>query len=289
MPSCDRCGRFFNSWPAYDQHIANSPRHNICDQCDIDFPTWVGLKEHWVQSPNHNYCQYCNEHFYDEEDLEDHFQNAHAYCPTCRRVFKDGVGLREHYRQSEQHHYCAPCDRLFNSASNLNSHLNSSVHRPKDVKCPFKCGAAFVSRSALVLHLENGACTSGVNRNLVNRYVRQYDTSNVITDPARMIAGSGSSGDITYIASERSWNGSGYECYLCHNTYQTLAVLNRHLASPRHQDRIYICRGPSCSARFNTLSGLVQHIESGRCGVARFKTVQNAMDSLLGQMGRLTM
>jgi hypothetical protein len=32
----------------------------------------------------------------------------------------------------------------------------------------------------------------------------------------------------------------------------------------------------------------VQHIESEKCGVSRFRAVQNAMDSVLGQVGRLT-
>ncbi|KAJ7741718.1 hypothetical protein B0H16DRAFT_1890454 [Mycena metata] len=47
--------------------------------------------------------------------------------------------------------------------------------------------------------------------------------------------------------------------------------LNRHLASPRHQSKIY----PFL-------------IESERCGVSEFKVVQNTMDDLMGKMRRLT-
>ncbi|KAF8204120.1 hypothetical protein BJ912DRAFT_941995 [Pholiota molesta] len=287
---CDRCDRYFNSWNAYDQHLANSARHNECIDCNLDFTTWNGLKEHWVQSPHHSYCQYCGTHFDYDDDLDDHYTNAHDFCQSCRIVFKNDVGLKEHYRQSQRHHYCAPCDRLFNSENNLRAHLNSSVHRPKDVTCPFGCGGKFVSRAALVLHLESGSCTSGIDRNAVNRYVRQYDTNNVITDPARLLtSGSGSSNQtVQYIATSASWNGNGFECYLCHNTYRSLNALNQHLASPRHQDQIYLCRGPSCGQRFSVLSALVQHIESEKCGVSRFRAVQNAMDSVLGQVGRLT-
>lgn len=169
-------------------------------------------------------------------------------------------------------------------------HLDSSIHRPKDVICPFKCGSSFVSRSALVLHLENGACKSGMNRASVDRYVREHDRHNIITDPSRMIAGpSGIAENVTLIATERSWNGSAWECCLCYSTYRTHKALNQHLASPRHKDKIYICRGHECNKRFPSLSGLVQHIESNKCGVARFKSVQNAMDSMLGQMGRITL
>ncbi|KAF8971851.1 hypothetical protein BDZ97DRAFT_1693153 [Flammula alnicola] len=291
MPSCNRCDRYFSSWQAYHQHVANSSNHNLCGNCELDFPTWIGLKEHFVQSPRHDYCQYCDAHFDDDKELEHHYQTSHSFCSQCWKVFENEIGLQEHYRQSERHHYCPPCDKLFLSASNLNSHLNSAIHRPKDVRCPFRCGGQFVSRSALVLHLENGACSSGVDRATVNKYVRQYDTNNVITDPARLLAGgSGSANqDIRYYATAASWNGSGYECCLCHLVYRSLPALNQHLGSPKHQDKIYLCRGPSCGLRFTTLSALVQHIESEKCGVAKFKAVQNAMNGMLGQMGRLTM
>ena len=168
-------------------------------------------------------------------------------------------------------------------------HLNSSVHRPKDVICPFRgCDRTFVSRSALVLHLEEGACRSGIDRATINRYVRQYDKNNIITDPSRLLTSGADSDNTKYYATERSWNGYRYECYLCHSSYASLVSLNRHLASPIHHDKIYICPASSCRSRFTTLSALCQHIESEKCGVSKFKAVQHTMDSLLGQMGRLT-
>ncbi|KAJ7511592.1 hypothetical protein B0H11DRAFT_1952170 [Mycena galericulata] len=286
MAYCDRCQRYFNNYPALDQHERNSPNHHICEDCGIDFPSWRGLKEHYVQSRAHDYCQHCDSHFDDTRELEFHYQNSHDYCVKCRKFFKNALGLHEHYRQSELHHYCAPCQRIFQSASNLNSHLNSALHRPKDVPCPGKgCGLAFVSRSALILHLESGSCASGADRQTINRYVRQYDTNNVITNPARLLTG----GEVTtYLATSAAWNGSAYECYLCHGGYRSLAALNQHLASPRHQEKMYVCPLSTCRAPFPTLSGLCQHIESERCGVSKFKVVQNTMDDLVGKMRRLT-
>ena len=256
MTYCERCDRHFGSWSAFYRHKADSSRHNNCDTCSKDFTTWRGLKEHWVQSPLHPYCQRCDEHFEDFDELEDHYENSHHYCSRCERIFNNEYGLEEHYRQSSLHHYCSPCKKDFQSASNLKSvcqchpnlidirvmfadppllqHLNSSVHRPRDVTCPFRgCGRAFVSRSALVLHLEEGACRSGIDRTTINRYVRQYDTSNIITDPSRLLTSGTSSDNTKYYASGRSWNGHGYECYLCHSTYTSLASLNQHLARDR--------------------------------------------------------
>ncbi|KAJ6460274.1 hypothetical protein C8R45DRAFT_912779 [Mycena sanguinolenta] len=287
MPECDRCSRYFNSYSALRQHEQNSPHHHICNHCDKDFATWTALEQHYVNSPRHDYCQRCEMHFDDSDELEEHYVDGHHYCSTCRKFFQNEYGLYEHYRQSALHHYCASCKRLFRSASNLTSHLNSSLHRPKDVPCPGKgCGLAFVSRSALLLHLESGTCESGADRPTINRYVREYDTQNVITHPSRLIAGPGD--NTTYKATARSWNGTAYECYLCHGEYRTLVSLNQHLASPRHQAKLYMCPLSVCREPFTTLSGLCQHIESERCGVAKFKVVQRTMDNLMGQMRRLT-
>lgn len=133
----------------------------------------------------------------------------------------------------------------------------------------------------MILHLESGSCRSGVNRRVVDTFVREYDRNNVITNPARLLTGGDSNSDITYIATEASWNGSSYECYFCHSSFRSLTSLNQHLASPRHQTRNYYCHFASCRQQFTTLSGLCQHVESERCGVAKFSQVRRAIDRVL--------
>ncbi|KAH9058050.1 hypothetical protein EDB87DRAFT_1532298, partial [Lactarius vividus] len=68
-------------------------------------------------------------------------------------------------------------------------------------------------------------------------------------------------------ATERSWNGRAYECFLCHSMSNTLDSLNRHLKSPAHGQKIYRCPKLDCRIKFVTLSGLCQHVERGTCGV----------------------
>ncbi|KAI5994886.1 hypothetical protein F5J12DRAFT_856392 [Pisolithus orientalis] len=285
MSYYDRCDRDFPSDHAYRRHIRDSPSHNLCDDCGTDFSSWRGLKEHWVQSPDHDYCQYCDEHFPAWSYLIDHYRNHHGYCETRNRIFKNENGLHEHNRQSHQDRYCVSCRRIFRSENNLNSHLNSSIHKPKDVKCPL-CDMAFVSKSAVILHLESGSCQSGVNRQKVNQYVRQMDRSNVITNPSRLLTG-GDDTTVDYIASERSWNGQAYECVLCHSRFAALLDLNRHLASPRHQDKIYKCPLGSCGIHFCTLSALCQHVESESCGIMKIQVVRHTLDNMLSGISRI--
>ncbi|KAG6811273.1 hypothetical protein H0H92_008267 [Tricholoma furcatifolium] len=145
----------------------------------------------------------------------------------------------------------------------------------------------------MLLHLEAGTCVSGVTRRIVDNTVREWDRNNLITDPRRMIAGPSSSFSntldttTTYYATAAAWNGSRYECYLCHSGFTTLHGLNQHLASPRHQQGVYVCPQATCRASFKTLSGLCQHVESERCGVHRFREVRGAMDVIVGRVGLL--
>ncbi|KAG6856824.1 hypothetical protein H0H87_000297 [Tephrocybe sp. NHM501043] len=144
----------------------------------------------------------------------------------------------------------------------------------------------------MLLHLESGTCVSGITRRIIDTKVRELDRSNIITDPSRMIRSSLTSDpytNTTYYATSAAWNGAAWECYLCHGTYRSLPALNQHLASPRHQDKIYICPASLCRTRFTTLSALCQHIESERCGVHKFSQVKTAMDGIVGHMSRLTM
>ncbi|TFK42097.1 hypothetical protein BDQ12DRAFT_677641 [Crucibulum laeve] len=290
MAYCERCDRFFSNQRALWQHKDNSGNHNRCEDCNFDSHTWVGLKRHWIKSSRHSYCERCNEHYSSDAELYDHYDEKHDYCRKCNRLFVNQYGLDEHYRQSPTHHYCAPCKRHFSSESNLQSHMNSSAHKQKSVMCWKGCGLGFVSNSAMILHMESGNCRSGMNRATVNEVVRQYDRNNDITNPSRMLTGASSNEVITYYAGNKAWNGYGYECYLCQGTYRTLVILNQHLASSRHQDKIYFCppRLSTCRQKFTTLSALCQHIESEKCSVYRFKVVGDVMDGMMNKMRMLT-
>ncbi|EKM52223.1 uncharacterized protein PHACADRAFT_260453 [Phanerochaete carnosa HHB-10118-sp] len=292
MAYCNRCDRYFSSDDALWQHERMSSRHWICHDCGKDFPSERGLTQHYVQSPRHHYCQRCDSHFDTPYDLQDHYVSDHWYCSLCNKIFDSKLGLQEHNRQS--HWYCATCGRSFASENNLMQHKRT--HLPKTVQCPGRnCTRAFASHADLVLHWESGTCPSGVTRQLVNDTAAKNDRYRLITDARRLIQGPDGGytprGSVTTWATQASWNGSAYECVLCHCTYPKLARLNEHLQSPVHDERMYKCPTAleGCAAQFRTLSAVVQHIESGKCGVRKFqRQIQGVMDDLTSSMHRLT-
>lgn len=306
---CDDCDKDFSSWTGLQQHYVQSPRHHYCQRCDRHFSTYnglmnhcdavhyfcmfhrkhfnsaEGLRQHYIKSGDHYYCTVCDTLLGDEEDFIEHGEEeyGHYLCRDCVMIFDSEDELMDH--NDCLHYFCRACNRLFRSAANLQAHLNSNLHAARNFKCPGRaCGKSFVSISALILHAESGTCPSGVTRAQVDAFVARKDRRNVITNPNRMIKGPDGSQrppeETEYWATQRSWNGWAYECFLCAAEFNTLGSLNAHLKSPRHRSLIYRCPQSSCGMQFRVLSALSQHVESGSCGVRKHRQVQNLMDQL---------
>ncbi|SRR6266478_767502 len=193
------------------------------------------------------------------------------------QYFDDYAELQEHDR--DVHTYCTDCKRGFQSESNLRHHLSSRIHQPANLRCPGRgCNRSFVSPAALTLHFESGTCPSGTTREQLNRL-------ELLTGP---LGSNEPPAPSTIWATERSWNGVAFECFLCNSEFRTLAQLNRHLKSPRHEDKIYRCPKEDCRIEFSTLSGLCQHVEGGSCGVRMFRQVRDTMDSFTRGFNLLT-
>ncbi|OCH85172.1 hypothetical protein OBBRIDRAFT_798460 [Obba rivulosa] len=244
MAYCDRCERSFVSQQALQQHEEDSNMHNACTTCGTDFPERSRLVQHWLQSPHHDYCKRCDEHFESRDDLTDHLEDEHCYCSVCDRIFDHERGLREHRRQSHPDLYCVSCERMFRAENSLKQHLGSAIHKDKAYDCPGQhCNKSFASPAALMQHWESGACPSGVTREIVKRGASALDR--LITDRMRTIAmdylRTSTTNTVRAIAAEPwvaelAWNGSAYECYMCHRTYASSRALANHVQSPAHSD-----------------------------------------------------
>jgi len=187
---------------------------------------------------------------------------------------------------------CTPTAPTANGASqngsNIRHHLNSKLHQPAIYLCPGRgCNKSFVSPAALTLHLESGTCPPlpvRMTREQLNRFVVRADTNNYITIPSPRLLTEPlgwneppPSESATTWATERSRNGDVYECFLCNRTFRTLAQLNQHLNSSRHEEKTYKCPKTDCGSEFVTLSGFCQHVEGGSCGVRMFRRVRYTM------------
>ena len=185
------------------------------------------------------------------------------------------------------------CDRSFQSESNLRYYLNSKVHRPAGVRCPGRvCNKSFVSHSALVLHFELGTCPSPITREQLNRLL-VAPTRTTTSNPNRLLTGPMGRYEpprlaVTW-ATDQSWNGYGYQCFLCNRTSDALVRLDQHLKRPFHGHKIYRCPKSDCWIGFVTLSGLCQHVEGGSCGVMMFRQARDVMDGLTRGLNALAM
>ncbi|GJE90114.1 hypothetical protein PsYK624_062370 [Phanerochaete sordida] len=283
---CQKCKKAFVTAGALASHKADSPMHCYCTQCDREFASWQARTAHYRDHAAHHYCDVCILHFADEDALDIHFEDEHLYCRVCNE-FYDSQEDRDAEHDVQPHLYT----RGLNTEVEYTDYART--HIPKAVHCPARgCDRAFALPGDLLQHLESGGCRGGVTRRAVDAAVVAYDRARVITNAARLTAGP--SGALVppqepaaVWATVDAWNGSAFECCVCHRTFAALPRLNQHLASPAHAEELYRCPTAygGCGAHFRTLSALVQHVEGAACGVARFKkAVHSVMDALTQDM-----
>lgn len=94
--------------------------------------------------------------------------------------------------------------------------------------CPF-CTRGFTTATGVAHHIEAGACPNApnINRDALYELIRAKDPYGLITK--KLIGWMGSA---TYEVTNKTWNGSGYECYFCPRSFRTLHGLNQHTNSP---------------------------------------------------------
>lgn len=182
----------------------------------------------------------------------------------------------------------------------------SSSHVEANIPCPTGCGKAFISYYAAMFHLESGGCASGITRQRINYYIRKWDNAGLITTgrpalPAPPSCASRSRRPQRHVATEASWSPTdqAYKCYFDSRLFSTLTSLNQHLSSAVHTyttstnlagDKLYHCPNKfRCGKEILTLSGLMQHIEMGNCGVKTMGGVEETIDAVMGRMNRMTL
>lgn len=162
-------------------------------------------------------------------------------------------------------------------------HSSSPVHKTQDFECPL-CPKRFKTASSISLHIESGACHK-FSRGQVTAAAHALKIVPTISISRRIE--DGTPRVVSYYVTERAFNGTAYECYLCHRTFHTLGALNSHVSSPVHDANEFRC--PKCEGEYKLISGLMQHIESEGCGIARFQAVGDFARDLTDQFKRRLM
>ncbi|KZV84210.1 hypothetical protein EXIGLDRAFT_588628, partial [Exidia glandulosa HHB12029] len=192
-----------------------------------------------------------------EAEILSHYGVKHSHCHFCRFFFKDEEELHVHRAQRHRSVYCVDCRRLFIAPANLDAHLRSYRHTVKDVRC-YGCYKTFVSRAAMVAHIEMNTCASGLTRAKLDaaaRGLRSIFTVSGAVEPQK---------ERVVTATMYDTRAGLWRCY-CGKSTRTCAGMRAHLNSPAHDPKLYRCPREECDKETATLSGLFQHLESRQC------------------------
>ena len=96
MAYCQVCDRSFQSEKALDQHLSNSRRHAFdCRFCGLHFETQTGYDDHVRDSPDHNICGICGEDLGTGDELFNHELEIHNMCEECFKYFSSPNNLNQ--------------------------------------------------------------------------------------------------------------------------------------------------------------------------------------------------
>ncbi|KIM29285.1 hypothetical protein M408DRAFT_23068 [Serendipita vermifera MAFF 305830] len=289
-----------------------------CNWCNIIFEDVTSLRLHLkVDLDVHPYyCQKCKRSFAKLKALRDHFSYAskhrdesemarmvdiNAYCLHCRRQFATAEKLQSHYTIA--HALCCEiCYAVFSCQSGLQHHMASPVHNERNIPCPH-CTRLFKTTSGVAHHME------ATQLHKVIETVIQWDSDSQITDPiyTNRIQEVESEEDDDYVlvtrrtqvpyqvldvqVNEDAWNedAQAYLCPMddCRRKFQKLRNLSQHLHSQLHHADPNTFHCLKCESRFALVSSLIQHLESGSCGLAELSVVKDIYVGLRDTFKRL--
>ncbi|KAL4862887.1 hypothetical protein BDV12DRAFT_178208 [Aspergillus spectabilis] len=289
MWECDFCDESFFCEEDYEDHLYDYDHWAQCETCTRAFYTQRSCNQHmdnvghWASKYE---CEMCTKTFYTQNAANQHMNAMGHWAPTfacdsCNSMFHTQSAADQHMKASGHYrNYCKSCDRHFQNENNLRMHLTSKIHRGRQMLCPF-CKAAYTTASGLVHHLERGSCPKApnLNRETIHRMIRERDPHGLVTNKQ---IGWKEEENATYTANSHAWNGSGYECYLCHRTFPKITSLNQHLNSSTHKQHVYHCPNARCERSFSTLAALFNHLESESCSFMRFEKVQKSLGDVIG-------
>ncbi|KAK8090708.1 hypothetical protein PG994_000213 [Apiospora phragmitis] len=237
--ACGTCSRWFGSCGARKQHM-KAPSHTAsrfdCDTCDRSFPARQQVEDH-MDSTDH----WCDDYDDEESKSNDIYDDDFCMCGTCSLWFGSFESRDQHFdalNHAAPEFECNTCELFYATRREVDDHMNIENHWTySDDGVTEEYPCRLSSCSSI--------STSEEDRN-------------------------------KHEAKEHAWNGSEYQCHLCHKKFGKFDSLNDHLGSTVHQQALHHCPNRTCRKGFTTLSAVMLHLESESCGFSRFANVQRA-------------
>ncbi|KAF8867574.1 hypothetical protein BD779DRAFT_1397994, partial [Infundibulicybe gibba] len=225
--SCYTCDRTFRSPRALQDHC-EAKEHWNCAPCQRMFINEDALYQHLEHSSAHQDADESESESDESAYSESEDDESPGYCDSCNRWFIDKGSLYHHLAENSKHNWCFLCSRDFSSETALNQHQRSKVHAiQRTFDCPL-CLKPFGLPSSITQHIESGC--HKITRHQVTAAVHSLKVVPTISISRRLQGPTNPTHSIvSYSATELSFNGVAYECYLCHRTFNKLASLNSHL------------------------------------------------------------
>ncbi|KAJ0413355.1 hypothetical protein BJY00DRAFT_319848 [Aspergillus carlsbadensis] len=246
-PRCDTCGETFQTLPACKQHMSDLGHWPRCEICKCLFWTWSFCEDHIIDwghwSPTVP-CETCDERFHTQTLAEQHMRTLGHYG-----------------------NYCKHCGRFFDNENNLRKHFESRTQRGSNMAWRHS-QIDKTTTSGSIRHFETGSSTGAtrINRQMTQRVASYLDAQRPPTHHSNWRDGENRQD----LATDKTWNGFGWECYVCHKEFARRTGLGNHLNSQAHRQRIYHCSNEKCAKEFSSLDGLFNHLENDACSIARF-------------------
>lgn len=164
-----------------DSHKSSTSPTLKCPTCSQGLSSLSALQRHYnetscVKPPRkfQHLCKTCGISFPGPKTLQKHLTDPAIHPPTP--VFSENTEA-----------FCTLCNKQCKSAFGLQTHLASVIHSPLIPRFPCvaspACRKSFNALSALMYHLESGACPSKLTWQTLTGLIIAHDPTNIIVEP----------------------------------------------------------------------------------------------------------
>ncbi|KAG0635819.1 hypothetical protein HOY80DRAFT_1024830 [Tuber brumale] len=287
---CEKCDTKFLSEEALHRHMLKgkgkskngAEKHFYCGKCRLDFNNEEGLKAHMVESSKHVFCRECSLEFQTPEELDLHCKQVHDLelasdhrCPGCGTLFNAISGISQHIESGQCQGQLSPGEfrELINYENNplAKKHLPANILAGSTTTHIWRAGILPQRvKASLALTSSGSKPDELAPKDFVSVIDYSLPTKPESQQPFETL--------------RNCWNDivKAYVCPRprCGRKFNNISALKAHLQSVTHDKKAFRC--PTCVECFVSSSGLLQHAESGACGVKSSPAYQQLIKGATG-------